>query len=119
MTEQTNLNAVAGSQWGRSFTFYNNGVLIDLTGLTWEFTIRRSVTDAGTPLVAVTVTPGAQGSITVDLPSSTLVVSLTPAATALLGKSACAHGLWSNPTDAATKKIWVLGVFNTALAATP
>lgn len=123
MTLQWNTDAAAGSLWQRQFTFYVNGdggPLIDLTGLTWEFVIRPDVTDTTSPaLISVTTTPSAQGSITVDLPRSTLTVTLTPAATALLKKGAYPLALWSAPADTSTRTLWVSGMFNSVLAALP
>ncbi|MBM9509979.1 hypothetical protein [Actinacidiphila acididurans] len=121
MTLQWNTDAPAGSQWQRQFTLTNaDGSLIDLTGLAWEFVVRPSVTDITSPaLISVTTTPGAQGSITVDLPTSTLTVTLTPAATAVLKKGFYPLALWSAPTDASTRTAWVTGMFNSFPAALP
>lgn len=122
MTLQWNTTSGAGSVWRRAFTFTNedDGTLIDLTGLAWEFVVRKSATDTSDPpLVKVTLTPGAQGQIIVDLPTATVTVSLTPAATAPLGKGARPLALWSDPDDPDNRLCWVEGVFNTVLVAVP
>lgn len=123
MTLQWNTDAAAGSLWRRQFTFYVNGdggPLIDLTGLTWEFVVRPNTTDTTSPaLISVTTTPSAQGSITVDLPTSTLTVTLTPAATAPLKKTGYFLALWSAPADTSTRTLWVSGAFNAFLAPLP
>lgn len=103
----------------QTFTFKNDGNLLDLTGLTWEFVIRPTVTDtAATPLVKVTTTVTAQGQIVVDLPTATVTVTLNPAATTLLGRGARPHALWSNP-GTTTEVCWLAGNFNSQLVAAP
>lgn len=115
---QWNTSSAAGSQWVQSFTLKNgDATLVNLTGLTWEFVIRPSTSDAAvTPLVKVTTTVGAQGQIAVDVPTATVTVTLTPAATAPLGSGARPHALWSNP-GTGTAVAWVTGTFNTSLVA--
>lgn len=116
---QWNTTAAANGQWRQTFTLTADGAAIDLTGLTWEFVIRPNVTDATSPaLVSVTTTPSAQGQIDVTPLTGTVTVTLTPAATALLGKGDRPHTLWSNP-GTTTQIPWVEGVFNTALVANP
>lgn len=97
---------VAGSQWPRSYQLQNDdGSLIDITGATFEFVIRTDSTDTTTPAL-VTVSSAAataQGYITVTVATSTLLVVLSPTATALLGQSAYPYALWMAPgTPAAT-----------------
>lgn len=115
---QWNTATAASSLWAQTFTFLNgDGTLMDLTGLGWEFVIRPGVTDAADPpLVKVTTAPGDQGGIVVDLDAATVTVTITPAATALLGKGARPHALWSQPGTAAAT-CWITGTFNSALVA--
>jgi hypothetical protein len=117
-SEQWNTSAPSGSQWVQAFQPANDdGTLIDITDLDWEFAIRQSVTDASpTPLVKVTPVPSSQGYIAVTLATSTVLVVLSPAATSLLGKGARPFALWSNP-NTTTATTWVDGVFNTQLVA--
>lgn len=121
MTLQWNSTSSAGSVWRSRFAFTNkdDGTRIDLTGLTWEFVVRRSPTETGQPLISVTTTPGAQGSIVVDLATSTLTVTLTPAATGPLGKGDYWLALWSDPTDTSGRLCWVNGIFTSALVSLP
>lgn len=120
MTLQWNTDGGTGTLWRRSFRFSADGVLIDLTGLTWQFVIRTSVIDKTSPaLISVTQTPNAQGSITVDLPTSVVTVTLTGVATALLTKGDRPLALWSNPTDPSGRILWVEGIFNAIPVATP
>lgn len=122
MTQQWNDSAFIASLWRRAFTFTDDatGAFIDLTGLTWEFVVRPSATDTTSPaLVSVTTTPGAQGSITVDLATSTLTVTLTPAATAVLKKGSYALALWSQPADTSARTTWVAGFLTAYLVAQP
>lgn len=115
LPNQVNFTTAAGSQWTQTFQLQG----VDITGLTWEFVIRSSITDtATTPLVKVTTTVSSQGQITVNTAAGTVQVVLTSAATSPLGKSALPYALWSNPgTTSATT--WCTGVFNTVLAPTP
>lgn len=121
MTFQWNTNTAVGSLWREDFILTDeDDNPLDLTGLDWEFVIRPSATDdTAPPLVAVTTVPGPQGSITVDLPTATVTVTLTPAATAPLGKGARPHALWSDPTDPDGRICWVHGIFYSVLVATP
>jgi hypothetical protein len=115
---QWNTSTAAGSQWVQTFTLKNgDGSLVNLTGLTWEFVIRPTVTDlAVTPLVKVTTTATSQGQIVVDTVAATVTVTLTPAATALLGKGARPFALWANP-GTTTAVCWLEGTFNSSLVA--
>lgn len=115
LPNQVNFAAAAGSQWAQTFQFTG----VDITGLSWEFVIRPTVTDTAQPaLVKVTTTVSAQGQITVNTGAGTVQVVLTPAATTLLGKGARPYALWSNPgTTTATS--WCEGVFNTSLVPAP
>jgi len=118
LPNQWNTTAAAGSQWAQAFQLVNDdGTPVNVTGWTWEFVIRPTVNDTASPaLVQVTTTVSAQGYITVDTVTATVMVVLNPAATALLGKGARPYTLWSNPgtTQAVA---WVDGIFNTQLVA--
>lgn len=117
LPNQVTFSVAAGSQWVQTFTLTNAGAPVDLTGLAWEFVIRPTVADATVPaLIQVTTTPSAQGSIAVVPATGTVTVTLTPAATLLLGRGARPHALWSNP-GTATATCWVEGAFNTQLVA--
>lgn len=117
MTTQANAVAFAGSQWREIYTFTNNGVAIDLTGLTWKFVIRPNVTDTTSPaLVAVTTTANAQGQIVVTPVAGIVTVTLTPATITMLGKGARPYALRSDP-GLTTETLWVEGTFNSQLAA--
>ena len=113
LPNQANFATAAGSQWAQTFTISG----ANITGLSWEFVIRPTVTDATVPpLIKVTTTVSSQGQISVNVSAGTVQVVLTPAATTLLGKGARPYALWSNPgTTSATA--WCEGVFNTALVA--
>lgn len=115
---QWKARTAAGAQWVQVFKLTNaDGSIVDLTGLTWEFVIRPAVTDAApTPLVKVTTTGTSQGQIVIDIPTGTITVTLTPSATALLGRDSRAHALWSNP-GTTTAVCWVEGSFDSALVA--
>jgi hypothetical protein len=92
---------------------------VNVTGWTWEFVIRPTVSDTASPaLVQVTTTVSAQGYITVNTVTATVMVVLNPAATSLLGKGARPYALWSNP-GTTTATAWVDGVFNSQLVASP
>ncbi|MET9222329.1 hypothetical protein ABZX65_26685 [Streptomyces sp. NPDC003300] len=110
--------SASGSLWRQTFTITDAAGVVDLTGLGWEFVIRPNTTDITVPaLVSVTTTPSAQGQIDVTPLQGIVTVTLTPAATALLGQGSRPHALWSNPgqDDALC---WCEGRFNTQLVAT-
>lgn len=114
---QVQFTAATGSLWRQTFTITDAAGAVDLTGLTWEFVIRPNVTDATIPaLVAVTTTPSTQGQIDVTPLTGTVTVTLTPAATLLLGKGSRPHALWSQP-GSTSQTCWVEGTFNSQLVA--
>lgn len=106
-----NLSAAQGSQWTSPFVLQNmDGTPLNITGKTFEFAIRRTVTDTGTPLVLVSSdTTTASGTITVDVPTATVTVLLTPAATGSLVHGGGDYALWMNPglTDATAMSVGV------------
>lgn len=120
LPNQWNTTTPAGSQWAQAFQFHNDdGTPVNVSGWTWEFVIRPAVTDIASPaLVQVTTTVSAQGYITVDTTTATVMVVLNPAATSLLGKGARPYTLWSN--SGTTQALpWVEGVFNSRPIANP
>lgn len=120
LPNQWNTSSPAGSQWAQAFQLVNDdGTPVNVSGWTWEFVIRPAVTDTASPaLVQVTTTVNAQGYITVNTATATVMVVLNPAATALLQKGARPYALWSNP-GTTTAVAWVEGMFNSQLIANP
>ena len=70
-----------------------------ITGATWEYVVRTSASDTGSPLITVTTSASADGVLTVtsDAATSQVLLSLYPAATATLAAGAYSHALWMNP----------------------
>lgn len=120
LPNQFNAQAVAGSVWDTNYQLQNDdGTPMSITGKSFEFVIRQAVTDTGSPLVSVNSGgPTSMGSITVDTAASSVLVSLTPAATTLLGQGARPYALWMDP-GLTTATDLVIGTFNSALAAAP
>lgn len=119
LPNQVQANAAAGGQWTETYTLQNNdGTLMNLTGKSFEFVVRPSVTDTTEPAkVAVNSTAAnAQGYITVTANTSTVQVVLSPTATALLGKSAYPYALWMDPGLPDATPV-VAGTFFTSLVA--
>jgi hypothetical protein len=120
LPNQINAQAVAGSVWDTNYQLLNDdNTPMSITGKSFEFVIRQAVTDTGSPLVSVNSSgPTSMGSITVDTAASSVFVSLTPAATTLLGQGARPYALWMDP-GLVTATDLVIGTFNSALAAAP
>lgn len=119
LPNQVQFAAAAGSLWRQTFTITDENGPVDLTGLTWEFVIRPNTVDATVPaLVSVTTTPSTQGQIDVTPLQGIVTVTLTPAATALLGQGSRPHALWSNP-GTTSQICWCEGRFSTQLVANP
>jgi hypothetical protein len=98
-----------GSQWQQSYALQNSdGSLFNTAGKIFSFVVRNDPSEAGTvtPAIRVTTTPGAQGQITVT--GSTVAVTLTPAATAIMSQKTYVYSLWMDQglTDATA---WVTG----------
>jgi hypothetical protein len=111
---QVNWTIQSGSSNTAVFTLEDtDGSLYPLTGLTWEYVVRRDASDlSSAAVITVNETPNAQGVVTVDLNASTVTVTLYPAATATLTQRAVyAHALWADPTDPALATCWVYGGF--------
>lgn len=120
LPNQINAQAVAGSVWDTNYQLQNDdGTAMNIVGKSFEFVIRQAVTDTGSPLVSVNSSgPTSMGSITVNTAASSVFVSLTPAATTLLGQGAHPYALWMDP-GLTTATDLVIGTFNSALAAAP
>lgn len=75
-----------------------NTVPWPITGATWEYVVRTSATDTGSPLITVTTSANSDGVLTVTdtATESQVLLSLYPAATATLA-GVYAHALWMNP----------------------
>jgi hypothetical protein len=118
---QVNAYCNAGFVWSETFTLTQSpgGPPVDLTGLVVELVIRPSVEDTTSPALVQVSSSGSnpQGSIAVTAPTSGIVtVSLTPAATGLLGEGARPYTLCTNPGTSAAAA-WVTGVFFSRLVA--
>lgn len=98
-----NFTAAAGSQWTQGYQLTNDdSTLFNITGATFEFVIRPNAANTTSPaLVSVNSTASTvQGYITVTVSTATLLVVLSPTATALLGEGAYPYALWMNPGTA-------------------
>jgi hypothetical protein len=76
----------------------------DITGATWEYTVRTTAAGTGMPLLSVTTTDNADGVIAVTSTDaeSQVLLTLYPAATAGVTPATFYHALWRNPgTDSA------------------
>ncbi|WP_327066884.1 hypothetical protein [Kitasatospora sp. NBC_01302] len=119
LPNQLNTTSASGSQWVTSYQLQNDdGTLMNITGKTFEFVIRPTTSDATEPaLVSVNSTAAnAQGYITVTPATSTLLVVLSPTATALIGQSAYPYSLWMDPGLSDATDL-VTGTFYNALVA--
>lgn len=113
--------ATSGSEWTWTYPLTDaNGNPLNLTGYTFEFVIRPTVTNlVEPPLVSVISTaPSSQGSITIAALTGLVTVVLTPAATSLLQDGVYPYGLWSAP-GTSTATIWYDGHMTSSLAALP
>lgn len=90
-----------------------DGSPYNITGLTWEYVVRRDASDAFTAsVIELTSTPNAQGVVTPNVTDSTVTVTLYPAATLPFPPRAVyAHALWSDPGDAESATNWLYGSF--------
>lgn len=98
LPNQVDVTATQGSQWNETFFITNaDGTPTNITNKTFEFAIRRAVTDTGTPTLSVTSVPNANGQITVTTSNSSVQVTLTPAGTASLLHGGGVYALWMDP----------------------
>lgn len=90
--------AAVGSQLNMTYVLKNDdNTLMDITGKTFEFSIRTdpSQTSATAPLISVTSTAStASGTITVTTASSTVLVSVSATAMATLTQKQYYYTLW-------------------------
>jgi hypothetical protein len=98
--------AYVGAQWQVTFQFFqaDGQTLQDITGKTFQAVVRTSTENVGTPLFSVASSGStANGSIVITVLTSTVVVTFTPVATAMLSPAdSYAVTFWMNPdlTDA-------------------
>lgn len=119
LPNQVNAQAVAGSLWDTDYQLFNDdGTPMNITGKTFELAIRSTISDAApSPLVSVSSQVAtAQGYITVNVNNSSLLVVLSPTATALLGRGARPYALWMDP-GLVTATDLVTGTFFSVLTA--
>jgi hypothetical protein len=109
----------AGSAMSAAFGLSNDdGTPYNVSGLTWEYVVHSDPADAS-PLISVTTTPNAQGSLTVTTsPTTQVALSLLHAATAALPPAAYRHALWSNPGQPSAL-CWMQGTLTVARVAQP
>jgi hypothetical protein len=71
-----------------------------ITGATWEYVVRETATDTGSPVFSVTTASSSSGLITITDTGtvSQALLSLYPAATAGLTPGTYFHALWMNPS---------------------
>ncbi len=120
LPNQLQINLAAGSQWTQGYQLQNDdGTPMDISGFTFEMVIRPSASDhTEAALVAVnSTTSNAQGSITVDVDTATLLVVLSPTATTLLGQGANVYALWMDPGDSDATALVVGICFSQLIAA--
>jgi hypothetical protein len=108
-----------GSAMSSAFTITNaDGTPYSIGGLTWEYAVHADPADA-VPVISVTPTPNAQGSLTVTTsPTSQVALNLLHAATASLPPAVYRHALWSNP-GLPSALCWIQGTLTVARVAQP
>ena len=84
-------------QWLFTFTYPSTGALFPIADMTWEYVARVSPTDDSTPLISVTPSVNSQGVLTVGTATSTVLLTLYPAATSGLAPQQYYHSLWMSP----------------------
>lgn len=104
--------AYAGSQWQVTFQFFQSDgqTLMDISTLSFQCVVRTSPENTGAALFSVVSgSSSSYGSITVTTGTSTILVTLTPTAIALLGAGeSYSITFWSNP-DTATANVFANG----------
>jgi hypothetical protein len=93
------LTTPAGSaaQYEITLTLADGITPYPIGGATWEYVVRISAGDTGTPLLSITTVPSSAGVITVETsPESVVTLTLYPAATAAI-YGTYRHSLWMNP----------------------
>ena len=107
-----NLNLPAGSYqaWQFSLTIAGSISPFPISGATWEYVVRTSQTDAGTPLIKITTTVSSAGLITPTTATGTVLLEIYAAATAALAPGTYYQTLWMNP-GLGNALAWVTGPF--------
>lgn len=110
----------AGSQWSSIFTIYNDdGTLANITNKVFEFVVRDRLSSPGTVIFSFTsTTPNAYGSMVINTVSSTVQVTVNPAATALITEGGGPYTLWMDQSLADATAL-VTGTFFANLIANP
>lgn len=103
------MGAGSAQEWLFTITYPATGALYPISGLTWEYVARATPESSGSPLISVTPAPNAQGVLTVGTATSTVLLTLYPAATSSLTAGQYSHALWSNPGSASTAYTWLAG----------
>ena len=103
LPQQVQINVAAGSQWPQGYQLLSNGVPADISTATFSFVVRPNTSDKTEPgLVSVnSIESNSQGYITATVETATLMVVLSPTATALLGQGTFPYALWMNPGTSA------------------
>ncbi len=108
-----------GSQWSYTYGLQNSdGTPMNIVGKTFEFVVRRSITDTGSPLVRVDQTPTASGQLIVDTQVSSVQVVITATTTAAMRHGGGVYSLWMNPGQSDAVALAV-GTFYTMQVAAP
>lgn len=104
--------AYPGSQWTATFQFFQSDgqTLLNISGNTYQVVVRTTTENTGTPIFSVASSGStAYGSITITTGTSSILVTFTPTATALLPPSeSYAITFWANP-DTATAQVFASG----------
>lgn len=102
------MGAGSAQEWLFTITYPSTGALFPITGMTWEYVVRPTGTSVGGALISVTPSANSQGVLTVGTATSTVQLTLYPAATQSLATGQYAHALWMNP-GLATAYTWLSG----------
>ena len=104
----------AGSQQDWTFYFTTSapgGTTPEpISASAWEYVVRTSATDVGTPVAKLTTTAGTPGvlNVTATAATSSVQILMYPAATATLTPGTYFHALWENPGGTAATT-WATG----------
>jgi hypothetical protein len=85
--------------WNFVFTTLPAGAPYPITGAAWEYAVRASAGNAGSPLFSLTTSATGNGVLTVTATAalSQVQMDLYPAATQNLTPGTFYHALWMNP----------------------
>jgi hypothetical protein len=115
-----NLNTGQGSAAQYAFTLTTlSGAPYPVDDTTWEYVV-RPVSGLGDPLMTITTTPTADGSLTVTSTDvlTQVTLALTPVATSGMAAGPYSHALWMDPgTDSAY--CWLTGALQVNLIPQP